>query len=280
MIRKYVFILLLIVALNNSWSQGKSSTLIESSSNRPIADADIYNKTTKKTARSDEQGNFTIKAKKNDSIYIYKLGYNFISTIASKIEQPILMDEISYQMEEVFLSDGDPELVQKQYEKNFSFAAHSFGFQAFKIKLPEQHIITSIELPIKTKARAYNKGKMIFQLFTAKEDLPNLKSPITNKMIIDEIEELKRKLQLDFNNFNTRDKAVAYLVIQRMLPIDDEKRLKHEVLNPIIKTNGKSKSKKNYLLRNYGSSKWLDSSLVYGDAINLSLCYKLYGYEL
>lgn len=124
MIRKYVFILFLIGALKNSWSQGISSTLIESSSNRPIVDADIYNKTTKKTARSDKQGNFTIKAKKNDSIYIYKLGYNFISTIASKIEQPILMDEISYQMEDVFLSDGDPELVQKQYKKNYSFYAH------------------------------------------------------------------------------------------------------------------------------------------------------------
>lgn len=92
---------------------------------------------------------------------------------------------------------------------------------------------------------------MIFQFFTAKKDLPDLKSPITNKIIIDEIEEIKRKLQLDFNNFNTRDKAVAYLVIQRMLPIDDDKRSKYEVLNPIIKTNGKSNSKRNFLLRNY-----------------------------
>ena len=278
--RILVTFLLSLLFINLCFSQSVHSTLLNKKTKKPINDAVIYNKSKEIITHTDEKGKFNVEAKMNDSLYIYKLGYNFKNLIGSELKDTIYLEKTVKQIDDVYVTDKKPDIILKHYKKNHSYYANPQSIHAFRIKIPTQSVITSIELPIKIKSKAHNEGKIIFQLFSAKNGKPDLKRPITEEKVIKNIKDLKRKIVLNFTNFNSNDDNYKYLVIQRLQPRLDKSETKHNILNPIIKTNRKSVSNKNYMVRVYGSTKWLHSNEVYGNDFNLRICYKVYGYKL
>ena len=278
--RILVTFLLSLLFINLSFSQSTHSTLLNKKTEKPLEDAVIYNKSKEVVINSDENGKFNVEIEMTDSLHIYKLGYNFRNLIGSELKDTIYLERTVNQIDDVYVTNEKPDMLFKHFKKNHLYYAGPQSIHAFRIKIPSQSVITSIELPIKIKSKAHNEGKIIFQLFSAKNGKPDLKRPITEEKVIKNIKDLKRKIVLNFTNFNSNDDNYKYLVIQRFLPRSVKSRIKYNVLNPIIKKNRKSQSNKNYMIRVYGAKKWLNSKEVFGGDYNLRICYKVYGYKL
>ena len=272
--------LLSLLFINFCFSQSIHSTLLNKKTEKPVENVAIYNKSKEIVAQADENGKFNIEVEMTDSLHIYKLGYDFKDLIASELKDTIYLERTINQIDDVYVTNEKPDMILKHNNKNFAYYAHPNGIHAFRIKIPTQSVITSIELPIKIKSKAHNEGKIIFQLFSGENGEPDLKRPITEEKVIKNIKDLKRKIVLNFTNFNSNDDHYKYLVIQRLIPKSVKSEIKHKRLNPIIKSNLKSDSNKNFMFRLYGTKKWLYSDKVFGHDIKPRICYKVYGYKL
>ena len=278
--RILVTFLLSLLLINLSFSQSVHSTLLNKKTEKPVEDVVIYNRSKEIITHADDKGKFNIEAKMTDSLHIYKLGYNFRNLMGSELKDTIYLERTVNQIDDVYITNKKPDIILKHYKKNHSYYANPHSLQAFRIKIPAQSVITSIELPIKIKSKAHNEGKIIFQIFSGKNGKPDLTRPVTKEKVIKNIKDLKRKIVLNFTDFDSNDDNYKYLVIQRILPPSDKSEIKHYILNPIIKTNRKSDSNKNYMIRVYGSKKWLDSNDIFSNDFNIRICYKVYGYKL
>jgi|GEM_PF-4608082 len=272
--------LLSLLFINLSFSQSVHSTLLNKKTEKPVEDAAIYNKSKKIVTQSDENGKFNVEVEMTDSLHVYKLGYNFRNLIGSELKDTIYLERTINQLDDVYVTNEKPDMILKHNNKNLNYYVGPHRIDAFRIKIPTQSVITSIELPIKIKSKLHNEGKIFFQLFSGKNGEPDLKKPITEEKVIKNIKDLKRKIVLNFTNFNSNDDHYKYLVIQRLIPKSVKSEIEYKRLNPIIKLNLKSDSNKNYLFRPYGTKKWLYSDKVFGHDNKPRICYKVYGYKL
>jgi hypothetical protein len=263
---KYIYpIIVVLLYLNsiNLKAQTFNSYIYSKDELEPLEEATIFNRNTKIITTSNDKGFFEIKAGKNDTLEIRKLGYNQIISLAEEFGQKILMDRTQIYLSTIFITNAKEKKLNKKINKNFQLGLNYLGTYAFKINIENKGIITKIELPFNNRPYYSKNGSINFQVYKTNKDEFNLKTPISDVIKINNIKRLENYITLDFVDFEVNETSYYYLAVSRNIPNAETSKLSESFsLNPFLLFDNKGEEN-DFKYKFNGTDKWNSSSTFY-----------------
>lgn len=272
-----ILITLYISVYSFLYGQTINSIVIDAKNKHPLNFVSIYNRSTHKFTVTDNSGKFKLNTSKNDTIEFRMLGYQELISESSDLNDTIVLNPRHVELETILLTNGENKKLNDKITTNFQLGLDYMGTYAFKINIPANSIITSVELPIKQRPHFLSDGTINFQIYESDSAKFMLNKPITELISIDDLSVLDEKIVLDFDDFEVKEKLNFYILITRTIPENKMTNSRYFSLNPFLKFDKKGKTDDYYYKFN-GTDEWKMSGEFYEkDKPRLSI--NIYGYQ-
>lgn len=250
-------IFVLVIGVFGNAQNTVSSILKDQQSGELLELASIVNITNRSYAISDNAGAFNILAKNTDTLYIERLGYVPLKVAVASIKPVTYLTADLTTLDAITLTAKKLEELGDNEDGSLLMGLSYLGSYGFKVYVTKQSIVEELVVPIKMKSGYAKLGTITFQPYSVVND-HELGLPLASPIIITNIDELRKDIRLDFNDF-TAPGTEFYLLVNRFLPenqIDED--ATSFSLNPYLKcaTDGEEWD---YMYKYTGDSNWTSS---------------------
>lgn len=240
------------------FSQTTVTSIIKDADTGELLDvASVVNVTNRAFVYSNEKGVFTITAKPTDTLYIERLGYKALKIQAAAIKPITFLSTDIASLDLITIVAKKPIALGEPIDGSLLMGLSYLGSYGFKIQMKENSIVEELVVPIKMKAGYAKLGTITFQPYSIIND-HELGLPLASPLIITNIDELRKEIRLNFNDFTTTN-GQFYLLVNRFLPESqvDENATSFS-LNPYLKcaVNGEEWD---YMYKYAGDTSWTSS---------------------
>jgi hypothetical protein len=255
-------VICLLFAAFTSYAQSSVSSLLKDSQTGEVLDlASVVNITNRAYAITNELGVFKINASVTDTLYVERLGYVPLKLVVAAVKQITLLTADLTTLDVIILTAKKPAELGDNQESSLLMGLSYLGSYGFKVYVKDGGSIEELIVPIKMKVGNARLGTITFQPFSVTND-HELGLPLASPIIITNIEDLRKNIRLNFNDF-TVPNGQFYLLVNRFLPENqvDEDATSFS-LNPYLKcaTNG---AEWDYMYKYAGESSWTSSVPFY-----------------
>ena len=250
-------IFVLVIGVFGNAQNSVSSILKDQQSGELLELASIVNITNRSYAISDNAGAFNILAKNTDTLYIERLGYTPLKVPVTSIKPVTYLTADLTTLDAITLTAKKLEELGDNEDGSLLMGLSYLGSYGFKIHVAKESIVEELVVPIKMKSGYAKLGTITFQPYSVVNG-HELGLPLASPLIITNIDELRKDIRLDFNDF-TAPGAEFYLLVNRFLPenqIDED--ATSFSLNPYLKcaTDGEEWD---YMYKYTSDSNWTSS---------------------
>jgi|GEM_PF-2176545 len=245
-----------------SYAQNSVSSLLKDAQSGEILDlASVVNLTNRAYTITNGQGMFEINAAVTDTLCIERLGYMPLKLAVTAVQPVTLITAHLTTLDAITLTAKKLTELGDNQESSLLTGLSYLGSYGFKVYVKDGAFIEELVVPIKMKVGNARLGTITFQPFSVTNE-HELGLPLASPIIITNIEDLRKDIRLNFNDFVVPN-GQFYLLVNRFLPENqvDENAASFS-LNPYLKcaANG---DEWDCMYKYEGDSSWTSSKPFY-----------------